>query len=89
MLFLKFKILQTREEHSAEMKLVDILFNINHIVSIKPIKIVLDDCILNGFWIRLTNGKKYKATEIPHKYKNLLIETGEEAPSFEMNPQIH
>ena len=67
--FLKFKIIQTREEHSLETNLVDILFNVDHIVSVKPIKIVLSDGILNGYWIRLTNGKKYKATEIPNELK--------------------
>ena len=89
MLFFKFKILQTREEHSIETNLVNILFNINHIVSIKPIKIVLHDSILDGFWIRLTNGKKYKATEIPLRLKDLLTEAEEEDLSLELSPQIH
>ena len=89
MLFLKFKILQTKEEHSVETNLVNILFNINHIVSIKPIKIVLEDSILNGFWIRLTNGKKYKATEIPLSLKDLLTEAEEANLSLELSPQIH
>ncbi len=89
MLFLKFKILQTKEEHSVETNLVNILFNTNHIVSIKPIKIVLDDSILNGFWIRLTNGKKYKATEIPLGLKDLLTETKKEDLGLELSPQVH
>ena len=87
--FLKFKIIQTREEHSLETNLVDILFNVNHIVSVKPIKIVLSDGILNGYWIRLTNGKKYKATEIPNELKNMLSETEHTEMNTEMAQQLH
>ena len=87
--FLKFKIIQTREEHSLETNLVDILFNIDHIVSVKPIKIVLSDGILNGYWIRLTNGKKYKATEVPNELKSMLSETEHMETDPEVAPQFH
>ena len=87
--FLKFKIIQTREEHSVETNLVDILFNIDHIVSVKPIKIVLSDGIINGYWIRLTNGKKYKATEIPNELKSMLSETEHMEVGAEVAPQFH
>ncbi|MDC0253788.1 hypothetical protein OAK75_02750 [Bacteriovoracales bacterium] len=87
--FLKFKIIQTREEHSLETNLVDILFNIDHIVSVKPIKIVLSDGILNGYWIRLTNGKKYKATEVPNELKSMLSETEHMEMDSEVAPQFH
>ena len=87
--FLKFKIIQTREEHSLETNLVDILFNIDHIVSVKPIKIVLSDGILNGYWIRLTNGKKYKATEVPNELKSMLSETEHMEIGAEVAPQFH
>tara|TARA_B100001750_G_C15192766_1_gene439693 strand:- start:232 stop:501 length:270 start_codon:yes stop_codon:yes gene_type:complete len=87
--FLKFKIIQTREEHSLETNLVDILFNIDHIVSVKPIKIVLSDGILNGYWIRLTNGKKYKATEVPNELKSMLSETEHIETDSEVAPQFH
>ena len=87
--FLKFKIIQTREEHSLETNLVDILFNIDHIVSVKPIKIVLSDGILNGYWIRLTNGKKYKATEVPNELKSMLSETEHMEVGTEVAPQFH
>tara|TARA_B100000029_G_scaffold342539_1_gene334907 strand:+ start:14 stop:283 length:270 start_codon:yes stop_codon:yes gene_type:complete len=87
--FLKFKIIQTREEHSLETNLVDILFNIDHIVSVKPIKIVLSDGIINGYWIRLTNGKKYKATEIPNELKSMLSETEHMEVGAEVAPQFH
>ena len=87
--FLKFKIIQTREEHSLETNLVDILFNIDHIVSVKPIKIVLSDGILNGYWIRLTNGKKYKATEVPNELKSILSETEHMEIGAEAAPQFH
>ena len=79
--FLKFKIIQSKEEHSLETNLVDILFNVNHVVSIKPIKIILGDSIIDGYWIRLTNGKKYKATDIPFELKKTFLVDGKEEKS--------
>ena len=86
MAFMKFKIIQSKEEHSLETNLVDILFNINHVVSIKPIKIVLGESIIDGYWIRLTNGKKYKATAIPSELrKAFLNDEGEEKMESDSN----
>jgi hypothetical protein len=42
-----------------------LLINVNHIVSIRPIKIVVNSEVLRGHWIRLSNGKKYRAIKIP------------------------
>ena len=78
MAFMKFKIIQSKEEHTLETNLVDIIFNINHVVSIKPIKIILGESIIDGYWIRLTNGKKYKATSIPVELRKIFISSEEE-----------
>lgn len=62
--FLKFKILDINN-HSYDKSETEMLINEDHIVSIKPIKIVLDSEMIKGYWMRLSNGKKYRATEIP------------------------
>ena len=72
--FRKFTILNPRET-SAGNEEVEVLFNLAHIISIKPIRISTPMSLRNGFWIRTTNGKKYKATKIPEE---LLKEIGEE-----------
>ncbi|MBD63884.1 MAG: hypothetical protein CME62_01650 [Halobacteriovoraceae bacterium] len=42
------------------------LINGDQIVSIKPIKMTTESRdVLDGYWIRLTNGKKYRALQIP------------------------
>jgi len=47
----------------------EILLNIDHIISIKPIRIVTPSEIINGYWMRLSNGKKYRAIEVPAELK--------------------
>ncbi|HLW57934.1 MAG TPA: hypothetical protein VKY27_11135 [Bacteriovoracaceae bacterium] len=74
MSFKKFRIINTNA-NSVDQEEVDILFNLNHIISIKPIRIAKPDQIINGFWIRTTNGKKYRASQIPQE---LLNEIGQE-----------
>jgi hypothetical protein len=71
MSFRKFKILDLRGSGDEE---VDILFNLNHIISIKPIRIARPDKLLNGFWIRTTNGKKYRASKIPDDLLEIIGE---------------
>ncbi len=63
--FRKFKILNTKPTPGIDSSEVEVLFNLDHIVSIKPIRISRPDKLLNGFWIRTTNGKKYRASNIP------------------------
>ncbi len=84
MAFMKFKIIQSKEEHTLETNLVDIIFNVNHVVSIKPIKIILGESIIDGFWIRLTNGKKYKATSIPVELRKIFLLNDEEKREDEL-----
>jgi hypothetical protein len=69
----KFRIINDKESqlHAGPAE-VTMLINIDHIVSIKPIKIARADGLLEGYWIRTTNGKKYKASIIPELLAELL-----------------
>jgi len=81
--FAKFTILNPRDQVTARESEVEMLINLDHIISIKPIRISSPEKLVNGFWIRTTNGKKYKAIKIPD---NLLIAIGEKyATSINMN----
>lgn len=62
--FEKFTILNPKAS-GQESEEVEMLINLDHIISIKPIRISSADKLLNGFWIRTTNGKKYRASKIP------------------------
>ena len=89
MKFQKFTILNPKPNAGQEADEVEMLLNSDHIISIKPIRINRTDKLLNGFWIRTTNGKKYRASKIPsdllevigEKYQgivNLVPETDEQ-----------
>ena len=69
---LKFKVVTSKEDQTAGLEETIMLININHLVSIKPIRIMTTEKILQGFWIRTSNGKKYRATEVPNEILNLL-----------------
>lgn len=76
MKFRKFSILDVKATGtSTGGGEVEVLFNLDHIISIKPIRISRPDKLLNGFWIRTTNGKKYRASKIP---EDLLEVIGEQ-----------
>lgn len=78
MKFQKFKIL-TEKDHEAAGEAVETLYlNEDHIVSIKPINIVVEGDVVDGFWIRTTNGKKYRAVEVPKSYEKFLERESEE-----------
>jgi hypothetical protein len=64
MSFQKFTVLNPKS-NSTQDEEVEMLFNLDHIISIKPIRISSLDKLINGFWIRTTNGKKYRASKIP------------------------
>lgn len=72
--FAKFLILNPKDQNTTRETEVEMLINLDHIISIKPIRISATDRLVNGFWIRTTNGKKYKAVKIP---QNLLTAIGE------------
>ena len=66
-----FKIL-TDSNQQMDFDVTPILINEDHLVSIKPIKMMVNEHLLDGYWIRTSNGKKYRAIEIPEELKNLL-----------------
>jgi hypothetical protein len=74
MKFRKFSILSNKNANGNEAEEVEVLFNLDHIISIKPIRIARADKLLNGFWIRTTNGKKYRASKIPEDLLNVIGE---------------
>jgi len=63
--FAKFTVISQRDIQALGTTDEIILLNLDHIVSVKPIQIPMDDKVVEGFWIRTTNGKKYRAIEIP------------------------
>lgn len=56
-------------QHGNSEELV--LLNLAHIISIKPINIVIEGEVIKGYWIRTTNGKKYRAVKIPDEVEEL------------------
>ena len=75
MSFMKFTKLNKKNDQQVGVVEQSILLNSNHIISIKPIKMLLDDNnVVDGYWIRTSNGKKYKATKIPLEIKIQLDE---------------
>jgi hypothetical protein len=70
----KFTILNANETQNTVDK-VTLLINTDHIVSIKPINITdPDKRLVEGYWIRLSNSKKYKAISIPPGIQELFNE---------------
>lgn len=62
------------EAHQRE-EIVDLLVNTDHIVSIKPIRMATNDRqVIEGYWVRLSNGKKYKALQMPEAFNTKLSE---------------
>jgi hypothetical protein len=75
MKFHKFLVINPKENTTNKaLEEIEILFNLDHIVSIKPIRISTPDRLINGFWIRTTNGKKYKAVKIPQELLAIIGE---------------
>lgn len=74
MKFRKFKVFQSKPSNGQEAEEIEVLFNLDHIISIKPIRIARSDKLVNGFWIRTTNGKKYRASKIPDELLSVIGE---------------
>lgn len=70
--FKKFEVLSIKDNQAEEESNTQILFNVDHIVSLKPIKFVYREVVIDGFWIRLTNGKKYRAVKIPEELGSMF-----------------
>lgn len=69
---LRFDIVTTNEDMHVKHEATPVLINIDHVVSIKPISMSIADKLLKGYWIRLSNNKKYRALTIPKELKKLL-----------------
>ncbi len=70
----KFKIVSPKDGQSVDNIFENVLINLDHIISLKPIRMVVEDKLVKGFWIRTTNGKKYRAVEIPLKLSAMVEE---------------
>lgn len=75
-----FRILKNEQEPNVEGIDYPILLNTKQIMSIKPINILHNDNIIAGHWVRLSTGKKYKATRIPQELIDLLGSDQDLAP---------
>lgn len=75
---LKRFVIITRNEAIQSDEKTNILLNLEHIVSVKPIKVTTNDReVLDGYWVRLSNGKKYRAIQVP----TIILDSLEEAPT--------
>lgn len=70
----RFQIVSPKDGQSVDNVFEVLLINLDHIVSIKPIRMVVEEKLVKGYWIRTTNGKKYRAVDIPSKLKLMLEE---------------
>lgn len=86
MKFRKFSILDMKTTGSSQSEEIEVLFNLDHIISIKPIRISRPDKLLNGFWIRTTNGKKYRASKIPDDLLEVIGEKYQGAVNMTIDP---
>ncbi len=75
-----FRILKSENEANLEGIDYTILINIDHITSMKKINILQSGNIIAGYWVRLLNGKKYKATRVPCDLHELFQDEKEMAP---------
>lgn len=73
----RFHVLNSENDQNLEGIDYPILLNTEHIVSVKTINIMFKGNIIKGFWIRMVNGKKYKATRVPSEIKAMLDEDGD------------
>ncbi len=70
--FGKFNVISQRNVQALEETHELMLINLDHIISVKPIKIPMDDKVVDGYWIRTTNEKKYRATSVPDMISDLI-----------------
>ena len=68
----RFKIVSPKDGQSVDNIFETLLINTDHIISLKPIRMVVEDKLVMGYWIRTSNGKKYRAVEIPENLKTML-----------------
>ena len=76
-MLLRFNVLNPEDAQQVDGIDYPILINTDLIISIKNISIMYKGNIINGYWIRTANGKKYKATRIPKSLESILKDTTE------------
>lgn len=81
----RFKIVSPKDGQSVDNIFETLLINTDHIVSLKPIRMVVDEKLVLGFWIRTTNGKKYRAVEIPEILATKLGNSDEHVSTTVLN----
>lgn len=81
----RFKIVSPKDGQSVDNVFETLLINVDHIISLKPIRMVVEEKLVKGYWIRTTNGKKYRAVEIPNQLIDLLNEDDSDTPSLGLN----
>jgi len=69
---LKLFHILTNSDQQLEIKVTPMVINLEHVVTIKPINIMMNEDLVEGYWIRMSNGKKYRATTAPDEIKFLL-----------------
>ena len=69
---LKLFHILTNSDQQLEIELTPMLINLEHVITIKPINIVMQNDLVEGYWIRMSNGKKYRAANAPEEIKDLL-----------------
>lgn len=72
----RFNVLNNEDAQNLEGIDYPILLNLEQIVSIKTINIMFKGNIIKGYWIRMVNGKKYKATRVPREIFDMLGDVG-------------
>ena len=81
----RFKIVSPKDGQSVDNIFETLLINTDHIVSLKPIRMVVYEKLVLGFWIRTTNGKKYRAVEIPEILTSKLGNSDEHVSTTVLN----
>ena len=69
---LKLFHILTNSDQQLDIEVTPMLINLEHVITIKPINIMMSDQLVEGYWIRMSNGKKYRASNAPEEIKQLL-----------------
>ena len=79
-------VITTRNESLEQDEMNSILINLDHVISVKPIKMTLSNRdVVDGYWIRLSNGKKYRAIQVPKIIHSNLEENLSEIKKSDSN----
>tara|TARA_X000000950_G_C13892900_1_gene651591 strand:- start:2570 stop:2842 length:273 start_codon:yes stop_codon:yes gene_type:complete len=69
---LKLFHILTNSDQQLDIEVTPMLINLEHVITIKPINIMMSEKLVEGYWIRMSNGKKYRASNAPGEIKELL-----------------